>query len=137
MISFLAADIILILHVLFVAFVVIGLLLIFLGKTLGWSWVRNPWFRLAHVGAISVVTLESWFGVACPLTAWEKMLRSQAGDVVYTGSFLSHLLEKILYYRAPMWVFTVCYTVFGAIVLASWIWVRPRPFTKSLKQSNP
>lgn len=137
MISLLAADIILILHVLFAAFVVFGLLLIFLGKTLGWSWVRNPWFRLVHVGAIGVVTLESWFGVACPLTTWEKMLRSQVGDVVYTGSFLSHLLETILYYRAPMWVFAVCYTVFGMMVLAGWIWIRPRPFTKSSKQGNP
>jgi hypothetical protein len=133
MISLLAADIILVLHVLFVAFVVAGLLFIFIGKTRGWPWVRNPWFRVAHLAAIGGVTLESWFGVICPLTTWEKMLRSQAGEVVYTGSFLSHVLETILYYRAPMWVFTVCYTMFGAIVLASWIWVRPRPFTWTSK----
>jgi len=34
-----------------------------------------------------------------------------------------------LYFQAPAWVFAVCYTVFGAIVAASWIWVRPRPIT--------
>ena len=58
MIYLLAADAILVMHVLFVAFVVIGLLLIHLGKTRGWFWVRNPWFRLAHVAAIGVVTLQ-------------------------------------------------------------------------------
>ena len=130
MIYLLAADAILIIHVLFAAFVVIGLLLINLGKICGWFWVRNPWFRMVHVAAIGVVTLQSWFGVMCPLTIWEKGLRLQAHETVYTGSFISHLLETILYYSAPVWVFVVCYTTFGAIVVASWIWVRPRPFTK-------
>jgi len=131
MIYLLAADAILIIHVLFVAFVVVSLLLILLGKTLGWFWIRNPWFRLAHLAAIGVVTLQSWLGVMCPLTMWEKALRLHAGEAVYNNSFISHLLETILYYNAPMWVFTVCYTIFGAIVVASWLWVRPRPFTKT------
>jgi len=133
----LAADAILIIHVLFVAFVIIGLLLIFLGKTRGWFWIRNPWFRLAHVAAIGVVSLLSWFGLMCPLTILEKALRLQAGEAVYTSSFISHLLETILYYRAPMWVFAVCYTMFGAIVVASWIWVRPRPFTNTSNDYTP
>lgn len=137
MIYLLAADAILIIHVLFVAFIVIGLLLIYLGKTRGWFWVRNPWFRLTHVAAIGVVTLQSWFGLMCPLTIWEKALRSHAGIVVYNGSFISHLLETILYYRAPMWVFAVCYTMFGAIVVASWVWVRPRPFAKTSSDYTP
>lgn len=125
----LAADAILVLHLLFVAFIVIGLLLILLGKVRGWPWVCNPWFRLAHVAAIGVVIFQSWLGLMCPLTTWEKALRLHAGDAVYSGSFISHLLEIILFYRAPAWVFVVCYTAFGAIVVASWIWVRPRPFT--------
>lgn len=128
MLYHLAADAILLIHLLFVAFVVIGLLLIFLGKRCGWSWVRNPWFRLTHVAAIGAVTVQSWLGVMCPLTKWEKTLRLHAGEVVYTGSFISHLVETILYYNAPLWVFTVCYTLFGALVAASWLWVRPRPF---------
>lgn len=131
MIYLLAADTILFIHLLFVAFVVIGLLLILSGKICGWSWVRNPWFRLVHVAAIGVVTIQSWFGVMCPLTIWEKELRLQADDTVYAGSFISHLLEVILYYSAPGWVFVVCYTTFGAIVVASWFWVRPRPFSKT------
>ena len=122
----LAADAVLLLHVLFVAFVVFGLLLIFIGKACAWSWVRNPWFRIAHLAAIGVVVLQSWFGVICPLTDLEMALRSRAGGASYAGSFVSHWLEAILYYRAPAWVFAVCYTLFGALVLASWFLVRPR-----------
>lgn len=127
----LAADLLLFVHVLFVAFVVIGLALIFVGKALAWRWVRNRWFRLSHLAAIGIVVLQSWAGVICPLTTWEMALRDRAGDVVYSGSFISHWLGSILYFQAPAWVFSVCYTVFAAIVVASWYWVRPRRFTKS------
>jgi len=124
------ADVILFTHVLFVAFVVLGLVSILAGKAFSWSWVRNPWFRLAHLAAISVVVLQSWLGAICPLTIWETALRERAGDAVYPGAFVSHWLETILYYRAPEWVFVVCYTFFGVLVVASWFWIRPRPFTR-------
>ena len=124
----LAADVVLLLHVLFVAFVVIGLLLIVAGKIRLWSWVRNPWFRLMHLVAIAVVIVQSWFGVICPLTTVEMALRSRAGDTVYSGSFISYWLEKLLYYQLPAWVFVVCYMAFGAVVIASWFWIRPRRF---------
>ncbi|MDH3747709.1 MAG: DUF2784 domain-containing protein [Gammaproteobacteria bacterium] len=127
----LAADLLLFGHVSFVAFVVFGLVLIFVGKFRDWDWVRNPWFRIAHLAAIGIVVLQSWIGVICPLTTWEMALRERAGEVAYSGSFISHWLEALLYYRAPAWVFTVCYTVFAAIVIVSWYWVRPRPFKKN------
>ena len=125
----LAADLLLFGHVLFVAFVVLGLVLILSGKPLDWSWVRNPWFRFAHLVAIGIVALQSWAGLICPLTIWEMVLRERADDVVYSGSFISHWLESLLYFQAPAWAFTTCYTVFVAIVVASWYWVRPRHFT--------
>ena len=126
----LAADTILLLHVLFVAFVVIGLVLIFVGKARVWSWIRNPWFRLTHLVAIGVVVVQSWLNVICPLTTIEMALRSRASDAVYSGSFVSHWLENFLYYQAPPWVFVVCYMTFGAIVGASWFGIRPRGFTR-------
>ena len=124
----LAADAVLMLHALFTAFVVFGLVLILVGKTLRWAWVLNPWFRLAHLLSIGVVMVQSWFGVICPLTTLEMALRARAGDAVYTGLFLAHWIEQILYYRAPPWVFAVAYTLFAAAVVGSWYWVRPRPF---------
>jgi hypothetical protein len=125
----LAADAILITHVLFVAFVVLGLILIFMGKFLSWLWVRNPWFRVTHLLGIGVVVLQAWFGVICPLTIWEMDLRSKAGETIYEGSFIARWLNQLLYYQAPSWVFVACYTVFGGLVLASWFLVRPRAFS--------
>ena len=78
----LAADLLLIGHVLFVAFVVFGLILILIGKPLNWAWVRNPWFRLAHLAAIGIVALQSWLGLICPRTKLEMTLRDRADGVV-------------------------------------------------------
>ncbi|MCU7842222.1 MAG: DUF2784 domain-containing protein [Candidatus Thiodiazotropha sp. (ex Monitilora ramsayi)] len=124
----LAAAAILITHVLFVVFVVFGLILIFVGKFLTWQWIRNPWFRIAHLLGIGVVVLQSWLGVHCPLTTWEMDLRSKAGETVYEGAFITHWLNELLYYHAPSWVFVVIYTAFGGLVLYSWFLVRPRAF---------
>lgn len=120
-----AADAVLLLHLLFVVFVIVGLLLILAGKLLGWDWVRNWWFRVLHLAAIGVVVLQSWLGVICPLTKLEMYLRGKAGEATYAGSFVSHWLEAILYYRAPAWVFAVSYTAFAIVVALSWVWVRP------------
>ena len=121
----LAADAVLLLHSLFVAFVIVGLVLVFAGRALDWSWVRNWWFRVAHLAAIGVVVVQAWFGVICPLTTLEMTLRRQAGGATYAGTFISHWLESILYYRAPAWVFAASYTAFAALVVLSWVWVRP------------
>ena len=124
------ADLVLLLHVLFVVFVVGGLFLIFLGGVRKWRWVRNPWFRFTHIMAIGVVVVQSWFAVICPLTTLENALRAKAGGMAYEGSFIAHWLQAILYYNAPAWAFAICYTIFGALVLVSWAIVRPRPLRK-------
>ena len=128
--NLLMADAILLVHVLFVGFVVVGLLLILLGKLFAWLWVRNPWFRLLHLAGIAIVVAQAWAGIVCPLTTWEMAFRAKAGDAIYSGTFISHWMESLLYYRAPAWVFIVSYTVFGLAVAASWFWVRPRPFNE-------
>lgn len=120
-----AADVILIIHVAFVIFVVFGLLTIYVGHFLKWSWIRNFWFRISHLIAISIVVLQSWMGMFCPLTAWEMSLRKGVSDATYSGSFIQHSLQSILYYSAPEWVFVLCYTAFGCLVLGSWFIVKP------------
>ncbi|MEO1594778.1 MAG: DUF2784 domain-containing protein [Pseudomonadota bacterium] len=122
----LAADALLLLHVGFVLFVVAGLALIWLGAWRGWRWVRQPYFRIAHLLCIGVVALQAWLGRICPLTIWEMALRERAGDATYDGAFIAHWLEALLYYNAPIWVFAVAYTAFAALVIASWVWVPPR-----------
>ena len=124
------ADAILALHTSLVLFVIIGLVLILLGGVLGWPWIRNPWFRLGHLVAIGIVVAQAWLGIICPLTTLEMALRARAGDAVYSGSFIAHWMGRFLYYEAPLWVFAVCYTAFGLLVVASWILFRPRPLLR-------
>lgn len=122
------ADALLVFHALLVAFVIFGLVAVFVGHFRRWRWVHNVWFRLSHLGVIGVVVLQSWLGVLCPLTEWEMALRESAGHPGYEGSFVQHWLHAILYYNAPEWVFVLAYTLFGLIVVASWFVVRPGRF---------
>jgi hypothetical protein len=119
------ADALLVLHFLFVLFVIIGLGLIVLGGWRGWPWVHNRWVRWLHLAAIAVVVAQAWLGQACPLTTLEMWLRSEAGEVAYQGSFIQYWVSRLLYYRAPAWVFTLAYTAFGALVALAWIKVPP------------
>ena len=127
----LLADLILILHFAFVVFVIGGLVLVLLGGAFGWRWVRNPWFRLAHLLAIGIVVAQAWLGVLCPLTSMEMALRLRAADSAYPGSFIAHRVSALLYYELPSWVFTVSYTAFGLLIVMSWFRVRPRSFSRN------
>lgn len=122
------ADLVLVTHVSFVAFVVVGLLVILVGGSAGWRWIRNPWFRFSHLAGIGLVVVQVWLGVICPLTTLEMHLRDKAGDSTYSGTFIAHWLHKVLYYEAPPWVFVLCYTLFGLAVIGSWLKFRPRSF---------
>ena len=112
-------------HVLFVAFVVGGLLLTLWGGHLGWAWIRNIWFRWAHVAAIGVVVAQSWVGMICPLTTLEMWLRNQVGEPTYEGSFIQYWLHRILYLDMPAWAFIAAYTIFALLVV--WAWTRFPP----------
>jgi hypothetical protein len=116
------ADAILVVHFLIVVFIVGGLLAVWAGAALGWEWVRNPWFRWLHLGAIGFVAAEALLGVACPLTVWEDMLRGN----VRTESFVGRWVRYFLYYEAPAWVFTVAYLGWAAATLATLRLVPPR-----------
>jgi polyferredoxin len=83
---------------------------------------------MAHLAATGVVVVQAWFGVICPLTTLEMSLRERAGDLTYGGTCIAHWLQKLLYYEAPPWAFVVSYTLFGLVVVGSWIGFRPRPF---------
>src|SRR5712664_2550686 len=69
------ADAILVLHAVFVIFVVGGLAATWVGIAANRPFARNPWFRSLHLAAIGIVVAESLSGFMCPLTIWEDMLR--------------------------------------------------------------
>ena len=120
------ADVVVVLHVSYVGFVIIGQIAILIGWLLRWGWVHNLIFRLAHLTAILVVVLESWFGITCPLTTWENWLRDKAGEATYEGDFIAESVHQVLFFSWPPWVFTVCYSTFGALVVLSLVLVPPK-----------
>jgi hypothetical protein len=120
------ADLILVVHFLIVVFNVGGLLAVWVGAALGWAWVRNPWFRYLHLGAIGFVAAEALLGVICPLTVWEDMLRGGRGMNGGAESFVGRWVRYFLYYEAPEWVFTVAYVAWAAATLATLRLVPPR-----------
>jgi len=122
----LLADAVLSLHVAIVVFVVGGLIVIVVGNLVAWNWVNALSLRLAHLAAIAIVVAEAWFGAVCPLTSLEMWLRTQARATTYAGTFIEHWLQRMLYYEAPAWVFTLGYTLFGLIVAATWWYFPPR-----------
>jgi hypothetical protein len=118
----LLADFLLVLHFAIAAFIVLGLILVWIGAAARWSWVRNPWFRYLHLAAIAFVAAEALLGIACPLTIWEDMLRGG----VRPESFIGRWVYRLLYYQAPEWVFTTIYAAWTAATLVTLWLVRPK-----------
>lgn len=118
----LLADALLVLHFALAAFIVGGLVLVWIGAFAGWSWVRSPAFRYAHAAAIAVVAAEAVLGYACPLTVWEDLLRGG----VQPDSFVGRWVYRMLYFRAPVWVFTALYVAWAIATLVTLIRVPPR-----------
>ena len=123
----LLADILLLIHFAFVAFVVLGFVAIWIGHFCRWPSVRNLRFRIAHLAAIGFVLAESLGGIVCPLTTWENQLRTRAGqDAAYSGSFIQHWFGRILFHDWSERTFTVIYAAFFLfVVLTFWVF-RPK-----------
>jgi hypothetical protein len=115
------ADVVVGVHLLIVLFILLGVPLIYMGAALHWTWVRSWRWRLLHLGAILFVATESLLGIRCPLTAWEDTLRGQRT----AAGFIERWIDRIIFYDAPAWVFTVAYIAFAALVLVTWISIPP------------
>jgi hypothetical protein len=122
----LAADAVVVLHMAYVLFAIVGFLLTLAGCALGWRWIRNPWFRGIHLTMILIVVAEAWAGFICPLTTWEHELRELAGEESYRGAFVANLVHDWLFYDFPPWVFTLIYTLFALGVLLTFLIAPPR-----------
>jgi hypothetical protein len=115
------ADAVLIVHFAFVLFVVGGLAAVWLGAAAGWRWVRNFWFRAAHLAAIAFVAGESLLGVWCPLTLWEDALRGRHDE----KSFVARWIHRVMFYELPEWLFSAAYVIFAAVVALTWWLIKP------------
>lgn len=120
------ADLILMVHLTYAGFVLLGFAAILAGAPLGWRWVRGRAWRFAHLAAMGVVGVEAAVSMTCPLTVWEMTLRYGATNAVDSPSFIGRIAAGLLYYDFSPWVFTAAYLVLTALVIALWWLVPPR-----------
>lgn len=81
------ADAVLIVHLLFIAFVVSGGLFAF----------RCPRIAWLHIPAAAWGAAIEIFGLTCPLTPLENYFLERAGETPYRGSFIAHYLHAVIY----------------------------------------
>lgn len=82
-----AADAVVLVHLLFIVFAVLGGLLV-------WRW---PWLVVLHLPAAAWGVLVELMRWPCPLTPLEQRLRVAAGEAGYSGGFIEHYVLPILY----------------------------------------
>jgi hypothetical protein len=124
------ADVVVVLHVGYVAYVVLGQLLIILAAPMKWQWARNPWFRFSHLTAIGIVAYEAIRGLRCPLTVWEEQLRGLCGQA-FNGSetFMGRILHDIMFIEnQPEIFFTTMYVAVLVLVVQGLVMFPPRWF---------
>jgi hypothetical protein len=116
------ADAILVVHFMFVLFVVGGCAVLRARRSAGTGCVSGC-SGLAS-GGDPACRRESLVGVACPLTVWEDALR-RAGT--QHASFVGRWVARLLYYDFPEWVFAAAYVAFALAVALAWHFVPPHP----------
>ncbi len=124
------ADLIVAIHVAYIAYVVLGQLLIIVAAPMKWEWARNPWFRFSHLTAIGVVAYEAVRNLRCPLTVWEEQLRALGGQT-FNGSetFMGRVLHDLMFIEnQPEIFFTTMYIGVLVLVVQGLVMYPPRMF---------
>jgi hypothetical protein len=109
------ADIVVIIHFLWIVFLIFGGLL---GR-------RNRAIRIFHIAGLTcalVIQVSGWY---CPLTDVEVWLRSQHRQgLSYKGSFIVHYVEQLVYIEVPHWSIVVLTAMLCAF--NGWLYLRKR-----------
>lgn len=82
-----AADALVVVHLSFILFVLLGGLLLL-------RWPRLLWL---HLPAVTWGIVVECLHLGCPLTPWENQLRRMAGQAGYEGGFIEHYLIPLIY----------------------------------------
>lgn len=83
----LLADFVLLVHLAFVLFVVLGGIAV-------WRAPKLAWLHLPAAAWGALIEFKGWI---CPLTPWEQSLRRLAGEEGYSGGFVEHYLLPLIY----------------------------------------
>ena len=105
MIDHAAADLVLLLHLAFIAFALAGALLV-----LRWRWLA--WLQLPAAAWGLYIELS---GRLCPLTTLENALRVAEGQAGYADGFVAHYLLALIY---PSGLTRTIQFVLAGVVLA-------------------
>jgi hypothetical protein len=101
----LLADFVVIVHLAFIAFVLLGGLLA----------VRWPACAWVHVPSVIWAGYIELTGTICPLTPLERLLRSAAGERGYQGHFIDQYILPVIY---PSGLTPSMQVMLGALTLA-------------------
>ena len=119
----LLAELIVILHLLFIVFAMFGGLLVI-------KWPRLVWL---HIPVVAWGALTEFLGLICPLTPLEIWLRQQAGVDSYQGGFISHYLVPLIYppglTPGTQWLLGGGLVIFNILIYA-WVYRRGHPRAK-------
>lgn len=115
----LAADSLVVVHLLFILFVLLGGLLLLRWRVLA----------VVHLPAMAWGAATEFCGLYCPLTDWENALRRAAGKSGYRGSFIEHYLLPLIYPAGltpgiQFWLGTLVLLVNALVYL--WVFARRR-----------
>ncbi len=111
----LIAQVILMFHLLIIAFNVAGLIVIPLGAWRDWKIVRIAWLRLLHLGSMTIVAGQAVLGRPCFLTIWQNEL---SGNRQAPTPLIMQWVNHLIYWNLPIWVFAIFYCLLLFYVLA-------------------
>lgn len=117
----LLADMVVLIHFLFVLFSLLGALLVI-------RWRKIMWF---HLPAAFWAAAVEFSGKICPLTPLENWLRSQGGGAAYSGDFIGQYLLWLLY---PTGLTREVQIILGAIVVVINIGIYAGLFYRNLRK---
>lgn len=110
----LAADFLVIIHLLFIGFVIVGGLLL----------IKWRWLMVLHLPAVAWAALLEFKSLVCPLTPLEQTLRHLANQESYSGGFIQHYLLPVIY---PSGLQEYIQIILGILVIvintAIYLWV--------------
>ena len=116
------ADLVLLVHLLFIVFAVGG-------GALALRWRRMPWLHLPALAWGATVEFTGWI---CPLTPLENALRRAAGSATYSATFIERYLMPVIYpgelTRELQWALGVLLLVINGVVYAV-VWRRRKRLT--------
>lgn len=124
----LAADGVILLHLAFILFALLGG-----AMTVWWRWIP-----FVHLPAAAWGFFVELTGRVCPLTYWENYFRIKAGQSGYMESFVEHYLLNIIYPSGL--TREIQFALAGVVVIVnvaiySWLFFRRRTGLKKVRKT--